>query len=123
MDLEKKRETIDCIKLIKHVIGRRIVREKGKVFVFFIDLKAAFDKIDRKILWEGLKKRGINEYLIEKIKETYGETKYRVKVEERMSEYFWTKRGVRQGCPLSPTLFNLYIADLAEVFENSQAFI
>lgn len=65
-------------------------------------------------MWEGLKKRGINEYLIEKIKETYGETKCKVKVGERMSEYFWTKRRVRQGCPLSPTLFNLYIADLAE---------
>lgn len=73
--------------------------------------------MDRKILWEVLKKRGINEYifiLIEKIKETYGKINCRVKVGERMSEYFWTKRGVRQGFLLSPTLFNLYIADLAE---------
>lgn len=48
MDLEK-RGTTGCIKLIKHEIGRRIVRKKDKVFAFFIDLKAAFDKMDRKI--------------------------------------------------------------------------
>lgn len=29
-----------------------------------------------------------------------------------MSKEFWTTRGVRQGCPLSPTLYNIYMNDL-----------
>jgi len=42
------------------------------------------------------------------------ETRYRVRVGEGLSEVFWTGKGVRQGCPLSPGLFNLLTADLEE---------
>lgn len=37
-----------------------------------------------------------------------------MKVGERVSESFWTERGVRQGCPLSPMVFNVCMADLEE---------
>lgn len=46
--------------------------------------------------------------------ETYKETKNMVKMEDRKSEELWTRNGVRQGCPMSPTLFNVYMADLEE---------
>lgn len=42
------------------------------------------------------------------------ETRNRVRIGEEMSEMFWTDRGIRQGCPLSPGLFNLLTADLEE---------
>lgn len=33
---------------------------------------------------------------------------------KKIREEFWTSRGVRQGCPLSPHLFNILLADLEE---------
>jgi len=42
------------------------------------------------------------------------ETRSRVKIGEELGKGFWTARGVRQGCPLSPILFNLLVADLEE---------
>ena len=53
----------------------------------------------------------------ENIKELNRETRSVVKVNEEISRKFWAKKGVRKACPLSPTLFALYIADLHRVYE------
>lgn len=90
------------------------------VFACFADLKAAFDRIDRKILRERMEKIGISNKLKKRIMETYKETKNVIKVGEKYTEGFWTRKGVRQGCPMSPTLFNIYVADLEEEMERGQ---
>lgn len=61
--------------------------------------KSAFDRVDRKILWEAMERRGIREK--ERIKEIYENTKHVVRDNGRVSEGFWTEKGLRQGCPLS----------------------
>lgn len=86
----------------------------------FIDLKAAFDKVDRRKMGEMMKKAGIGEQLRRRIMETYKETKNKVKVGNRRTEEFWTESGVRQGCPMSPTLFNMYIMDLEAEMRKEQ---
>ncbi|KAH0816582.1 hypothetical protein GEV33_006209 [Tenebrio molitor] len=47
------------------------------------DLKAAFDNVERDLLWEYLRKKGINEHLVTKIEEIYEETISRVRVDGR----------------------------------------
>lgn len=82
--------------------------EKGKKAVaLFVDMKAAFDSADRRILYKTMKERGIREGLIERIKEVFRKTKSedRVKIGGELGESFWMARGVRQGCPLNPMLF------------------
>jgi hypothetical protein len=65
--------------------------------------------VERDLLWEYLRKKGINEHLVTKIEEIYEETISRVRVDGRVSECFKTYKGVRQGCPLSPSLFAAFI--------------
>ena len=61
----KGRSTIDNIYLLDHLIQKAKVK-KEKLYLVFVDLKAAFDTVDRKKLWEILRKLGISKYLIER---------------------------------------------------------
>lgn len=79
-----------------------------------MDLKAAFDTVSRKTVVEAVKGRGVREGLVERIEEVLRETRCRVRIGGEEGEGFWTARGVRQGCPMSPILFNLVLADLEE---------
>jgi hypothetical protein len=117
----KGRGTMDNVYILNHIIGNEIKKRGSKIYAFFVDLKAAFDNVERDLLWEYLRKKGINEHLVTKIEEIYEETISRVRVDGRVSECFKTYRGVRQGCPLSPSLFAAFIGDIEEMFRKGQA--
>lgn len=59
-----------------------------------MDLKSAFDIVDRKVLWEAIERRGISKGIIEKVKEIYESTRNVVRVNGKILESFWTKRKV-----------------------------
>ena len=50
----------------------------------------------------------------------YKKTRNTIEANGEMSSKFWTTKGVRQGCPLSPTLFTIYVADLEETMRKNQ---
>jgi len=106
--------TMDSIYVLNYIINRQIEKKGGKMVAVFVDLKAAFDSVDREKLMEALRNRGVRKGLRERIGEIMRETKGRVRVGGELGKEFWMARGVRQGCPLSPLLFNLLIADLEE---------
>lgn len=111
---------MDNIFILKQSIDKKLEKKKGKLYVFYADLKAAFDSLNRIILWKTLEKMGVSKNLRRRIEEVYLETKNVVKDEGKVSDLFWTNLGVRQGCPLSPTLFIAYIADLEQTLKNAQ---
>ena len=109
---------MDNIYVLNHLINRQVTRKERKMVVFFIDLKAAFDSVDREVLVREMRKRGVREGLVERCGEVLKETVCRVRVGEEEGKEFWTTRGVRQGCPLSPSMFTLLLADLDEELEK-----
>lgn len=116
----KNRSTMDNIYILNYAIKKEINKKGRKVYAFFADLKAAFDIINREKLWAIMKRKGINRQLVRRLEEIYEETINTVLIDGTFTKEFWTNAGVRQGCPLSPTLFAIYIADLEEVLRKGQ---
>lgn len=110
----KGRSTLDNIYVLSHVIQREKEKKKERkeVYALFVDLKAAFDNVDRSKLWNLLEIKGMSMNLIWRMKKIYEDTEAAVRTTEGVTKGFNIRKGVRQGCVLSPTLFNLYIADL-----------
>lgn len=99
--------TMDNVYVLNYLIGRQLKGKGGGMVALFVDLRAAFDSVDRGVLIEMMKERRIREGLVRRIEEVMGETKSRVRMGQEVGESFWTVREVRQGCPLNPTLFNM----------------
>lgn len=93
-------------------------KENKKLYAFFVDFRAAFDKVSRKALIYKLYSTGVSTKMIKMIETIYSHTKFRVWNGEEVSDEFITESGVKQGCLLSPTLFSIYLNDLHSFIEG-----
>ena len=80
--------------------------------LLFIDYERAFDYIKRQILFNILKSRHIPDTLLKAIVVIYTQKKILIKFNNKLSKPVEINKGVRQGCPLSPTLFNIYLDEI-----------
>jgi len=77
--------------------------------VAYVDIKAAFDSVDREALWKALQAKYVPPFLISLIKDLHTGTKSCVRVGRSCTAPFPTSSGVRQGCVLVPALFRIAI--------------
>jgi hypothetical protein len=74
-----------------------------------VDFRATFDSVNREALWRTMESDGIPVKLIRLTKSYYAATKARIRMYGEESPAFNVSSGVRQGCPLSPILFNFAV--------------
>ena len=74
----------------------------------FIDYAKAFDCVDHNKLWKILREMGIPDHLTFLLRNLYSGQEATVITGHGMTDWFQIGKGVRQGCILSPCLFNLY---------------
>jgi hypothetical protein len=84
-----------------------------ETWVGFIDWAKAYDSVPHEALFRKLSRLGVGNKLLKAIKRLYTDQTQCVSLGDgKYSDRFPYERGCRQGCPLSPLLFNIYINDL-----------
>ena len=73
-----------------------------------LDLKSAYDRVSRPLLWLVLQRLGIHGRMLAAIQALYSTATVAVRINGRRGPAMPSLTGVKQGCPLSPTLFGLY---------------
>ena len=91
-----------------NVLFQKCRDQQKTVYTCFIDYEKAFDRVDHVELLKILESRGLDKNDIAIIKNLYWDQTAVVKYNNITTEPATIQRGVRQGCILSPMLFNLY---------------
>ena len=118
----KGRETRDQIANIRWIIKK--AREfQENIYFCFIDYAKAFDCVDNNKLWKILQEMGIPDLLTCLLRNLYAGQEAAVRTGHAAADWFQIGKGVRQGCILSPFLFNLYMEYIKQhsQFDEAQA--
>ena len=110
------RSTLQAAFSLRHCV-ETAKANRHQLFSVFLDFQAAYDIVDRRLLFEHLHGLGMPEQLLALIRHVYQGDVY-VLVDGDKQARVESKRGVKQGCPMSPTLFALYISDLPQAIRQ-----
>jgi len=103
----KGRGTRDQIANICWIIEKAREFQKN-IYFCFIDYTKAFDCVDHNKLWKILKEMGIPDHLTCLLRNLFAGQEATVRTGHGTTDWFQVRKGVCQGCILSPCLLNLY---------------
>ena len=110
---------VTTIRRLTTIVNKYVVDQRGKkLYTCFVDFQKAFDSVWHDALFRKLENKGINGPFLNLIKNIYQQTECAVKINGKSTKYFSYEKGVQQGNPLSPILFNLFINDIFEEIYN-----
>ena len=83
-----------------------------------MDFSKAYDSIWREALFEKLLGYGVSTNFVSLLKNMYEKTKLSVRLVRGKTKLFSSNVGLKQGCNMSPILFNFFINDINEIFDE-----
>ena len=106
-----KRSTMEQVFNLRLLVEKHLQHQRD-LYHNFIDFKKAFDRVWHEGLWQIMTNFNFDTNLIEVIKALYKDSSSAVLQNNTRGDFFHTSVGVRQGCLLSPVLFNIYLENI-----------
>ena len=91
------------------ILCEKYLQHQQNLYHVVIDFKKAFDRVWQAALWATMRKYSISANVVRTIEQFYDKATSAVQMNGSNGEWFRTTVGVRQGCLLSPTLFNIFL--------------
>ena len=104
--------TADHLLVIDTIINEVVHKQKQKLLVAFIDLKKAYDKINRDALIFKLKSKGFSRKFLMSIVASVNNVFQIPKINGKLLPPIVTSTGLKQGDNLSPILFDIFLDDV-----------
>ena len=101
------RGTIDMLFSLQLLI-EKVKNSEEEAFIIFIEYNKVFDSVNHNQLFTTMIKMGFPTHLVSLIAALYDDQKATIRWNGEHSQFFKIRKGVRQGCILSPHLFNTY---------------
>ena len=113
----RRRRTEDNLFMLERLI-EMVKGRKKEIFVAFLDMEKAYDRVNRKKLFEVMICYGVHEKLVRLIERIYVGSMVKFELEKVTTGWCKSDSGVRYGCPLSPLRFNIYVREFGKVMSN-----
>ena len=111
------RGTTDAIFIVRQLQEKHLAANKP-LYMAFIDLEKASDRVPRDVIWWAMHKLGIDEWLVRLVQSMYKDVRSRVRVGDGYSEESGVGVGVHQGSVLSPLPFIIVLEALSREFRT-----
>ena len=121
LDSEKTGEQHSHAIFILNTITQTFKKKRKTIYTCFIDFSKAFDEVHHGLLWERLATAGLSSKILTILQSMYAQASSRICVNHEESKSFAFRRGIRQGCNLSPILFSLFINDLDQFLTDNNS--
>ena len=86
----------------------------------FLDVRKAYDTVWREGLWMKMRENGVQEEFVNVCKSLYEEVEASVLLVGECSRWFEVAAGMREGCPLSPVLYSVYVMEMLKDLEEKR---
>lgn len=112
--------TLDHMLVLRTLIESARAENESR-YVCFVDFRKAYDTVPRDLLWLKLRALGVTGWCLNAIQTLYSHVPLLMRGSPAGQAPFGSYIGVKQGCPLSPFLFGVYIDDLESTFSRATA--
>ena len=95
----------------------KYLSENKKFYFWFVDFRKRYVSTWREALFKKLLRNGVRTNFVSLLRNMYEKTKQSLRLPRGITEIFPSNVGLKQGCNMSPILFNLFVSNINEIFD------